>query len=222
MPTKIEVVGDATAQTPSDKGFIKVRRYTLRTHDEQGSAGEPYRYDVVDRDALDAVLMVLYSPRVGHPSDPYVCVRTAQRPPVALRKGRPLPLPHESEDPMVWELPAGLIEPGAHGESALRETASRETEEETGYAVGPERFERLGAPVYLSPGLCAEKLYVLRAEVDRSKGGKPTATEAVELVSRLEWWTLSEALAKADAGVIEDCKTELALRRLRAHLAAAP
>ena len=48
------------------------------------------------------------------------------------------------------------------------------------------------------------------------------ATEAVELASRLEWWALSEALAKSDAGVIEDCKTELALRRLRAHLAAAP
>lgn len=218
MPIEIEVISDDAATTPSDKGFLKVRRYTLRTHDEQGTVSEPYRYDVVDRAALDAVVMVLYAPREGHPRDPYVCVRTALRPPIALRRGRALPVADVHTTGILWELPAGLIEPDSHGEAAVLETAARETEEEVGYRLEPQAFARLGAAVYLSPGLCAEKIHVVRAEVDRSKGGKPTATETVELVSRFEWWPLSEALARADEGVIEDCKTELSLRRLKALL----
>jgi ADP-ribose pyrophosphatase len=76
----------------------------------------------------------------------------------------------------------------------------------------------LGVAVFLSPGLCGEKIHVVHAEVDRSKRADVTSTEVVEKASTVEWWTLSDALARAARGEIEDCKTELALHRLRAHL----
>jgi ADP-ribose pyrophosphatase len=116
-------------------------------------------------------------------------------------------------------MPAGLIEPGEIGELAVLETAARETEEETGFKLPASAFARLGVPVYLSPGLSGEKLHFVHAEVDRSTPCKVTATEVVEQASRVEWWPLSEALARAARGEVEDCKTELAMHRLTAWLA---
>jgi ADP-ribose pyrophosphatase len=217
-PIEIEVLDDRSAHTPSDQGFLKVRRLTLRTRYEDGTESAPYRYDVADRDALDAVLIVLHAPREDAPDDPYLCMRTALRPPLALRRQRALPVPDAHTEPVLWELPAGLIEQGEQGEQAVLETAAREAEEETGFALPPQAFARLGAAVYLSPGLSGEKLHVVHAAVDRSQQGKATATEVVEQASRIEWWPLSEALDRAARGELEDCKTELALHRLRAWL----
>jgi ADP-ribose pyrophosphatase len=119
---------------------------------------------------------------------------------------------------MLWELPAGLIEPDEAGD-AVRQTAARETEEETGYAVAPEAFEALGPAVFLTPGLCAEKIHFVHASVDPAARGASTSSEAVERLSELAWTPLSEALARASLGEIQDCKTELGLRRLRERLA---
>jgi ADP-ribose pyrophosphatase len=222
MPIQIEVVRDHTAETPSDKGFIKVRRLELKTVYDDGTRSESYRYDVADREAIDAVLMVLHAERPGAPEDPLVCMRTALRPPLALRRGRALVVPDRRDEPVLWEMPAGLIETDAKGERGVMETASRETEEETGLSVPPDRFARLGVEVFLSPGLVAEKLHVVHARVDHTKAQKATATETVEQASRVEWWPLSDALARAARGEVEDCKTELALHRLRALFAPSP
>jgi ADP-ribose pyrophosphatase len=220
MPIQIDFVDDQSSSTPSDKGFIRVRRFTLATRDEHGSVSAPYRYDIADRDAIDAVLMVLHAPREGAPQDPFVCLRTALRPPVAYRMRRGVPVPDARTEPVLWEMPAGLIEKDEHGPEAVLATAARETEEEVGYRLAPAQFHALGVPVYLSPGLIAEKLHVVRAEVDRSQPCRVTATEIVEAVSRVEWCPLSEALTRAADGVIEDCKTELALHRLSAWVRA--
>lgn len=213
---KVEVLEDRTSQTPSDEGFISVRRLTIEARFDDGRKTEPFRYDVADRAAIDAVIIALTATDLGHDEDPFVCLRTALRPPVALRAGRALP---EREEPtsLLWELPAGLIEAGESSDP-VRDTASRETREETGYAVAGDQFERLGAPVFLSPGLCAEKIHFVHAWVDRDDHREVTATETVEQASQIEWTPLSQALALAERGVIQDCKTELALRRLRDKL----
>lgn len=213
----IEVLDDRTDSVGSGGGFIKVRRYTVRTRDASG-AGEPFAYDVVDRTALDAVIMVLFSTKGAPEGDPLVCVRSALRPPVGLRAGRWLAAP-EAQGAMLWELPAGLIEPSDSRDS-VRETAARETREETGYHVGVEAFGALGAPVFLTPGLCAEKIHFVCAEVDRDAPREVTSTEAVERGAECVWVALSDALALAAEGALCDAKTELGLRRLADRLAA--
>jgi len=219
-PLHIDVLDDASDSTPSSAGFIRVRRLTMRATYEDGTRSEAFRYDVVDRDALDAVLMLLHAPRADAPTDPLVVLRTAMRPPLAMRAHRSLTVPDARTEPLLWELPAGLIEANERGEDGMLATAARETEEETGYVIAPERFARLGAAVYLSPGLCAEKIHVVHATVDPAARSAVTSTEAVEHGSRIEWVPLSDAIARADRGEIEDCKTELALRRFAAQLAA--
>lgn len=214
---KVEVLEDRTSQTPSDQGFISVRRLTVEARFEDGRKSEPFRYDVADRAAIDAVIIALTASDLGHDEEPFVCLRTAMRPPVALRARRALPRP-EAPTALLWELPAGLIEVDQPGD-AVRETAARECREETGYTVPSDQFEMLGAPVFLSPGLCAEKIYFVHAWIDREDHRDVTATEVVEQASEIAWVPLGRALALAESGVIQDCKTELALRRLKDRLA---
>lgn len=219
MPLDIEIVEDRSAQTPSDQGFLKVRRLTLRTRHADGAASEAYRYDLVDRAAIDAVVVLMWAERPGAPRDPLVCVRQQLRPPLLLRRGRELVLPDPRPDLALWELPAGLIEEHERGEEGVLECARRETEEETGFALPREAFARLGAPVYLSPGMCAEKIHVVRVRVpDPTLVVEAKGDGVVEAGALVAWWPLSECLARAADGTVEDAKTELALRRLQAEL----
>lgn len=211
----IDVVEDRTSGTPSDGGFVRVRRLVLRNR--YGGAAEPsrdYAYDCVERDATDAVGIVLYARTPDR-----VCLRSAIRPPVSLRPGYALPIPAPSADPMVYEIPAGLVEAGEHGEEGLRACAARETMEEVGLTIAADAFFRLGPGVYLSPGLTAEKLYFLAAEADPSSAGAPTLDGSpVEEGAVIRWLTIDEALDACRSGALEDAKTEVAIRRLAEHL----
>ncbi|MEZ4407968.1 MAG: NUDIX hydrolase [Polyangiales bacterium] len=219
MPIDIEILEDRAATTPSDKGFLKVRRLRLRSRYEDGSVSDPYPYDCVDRAALDAVAVLLWSKREGAAGDPWVCLRTALRPPLVLRRTRELPVPDPRPELELWELPAGLIEAGERGEEGVRACAKRETEEETGYDLPLEAFALMGRGFYLSPGMCAEKIFVVRAEVpDRDARPEAKGDGVIEQGARVEWVTLSDALARCDAGEVEDAKTEVALRRFSAGL----
>ncbi len=213
----IEVVDDRSATARCDQGFLKLRRLQLRNRYEDGTASAPYPYDIVDRAALDAVVMVLH--RSG-PRGTEVCVRSSLRPPLGVRA--------TSEDQYVsvlWEVPAGLIEPEeAAGVSVdgvlpgVLSCASRETLEETGYVVPEERFTALGRMTYLSPGVLAERLHYVAASLDGCHVGVPTLDGSpVEEGSALRFVTLTEAIAAVDAGHIQDAKTEVALRRFVAQ-----
>lgn len=216
MAIEIEIVEDRASETPSDKGFLKIHRYRLRTRGADGALSEPFAYDVVDRAALDAVVMLLWAEREGAPGDPYVCVRTALRPPLVVRRQREVPVPDARRGLELWELPAGLIEARERGEEGVMQCAARETEEETGHALATTAFERLGAAVYLSPGLCAEKIHVVCARVEGHDEPVVAHGDGVlEAGATVAWWPLSECLARCAEGVIEDAKTELALHRFR-------
>jgi 8-oxo-dGTP pyrophosphatase MutT (NUDIX family) len=216
---EVELVSDRTAETRSDQGFLKVRRYTLRTVYADGTKSAEYNYDIVDRTALDAVVMVLFAANEHNPADPYVCVRTALRPPVALRAKRKLAI-REEPTALLWELPAGLIEANEPESDPVRATAARECEEETGYRVAISAFSILGPSVFLSPGLCAEKIHFALAQVDRSQPRHVTATETVELASTMQWITLAEAKKWMADGTLQDAKTEVALTRFERWLTA--
>ncbi len=212
----IDVVEDRTSSTPSDGGFVRVRRLTLRNRYSQGSdPSRDYPYDCVERTATDAVGIVLYARTPDR-----VCLRSSIRPPISLRPTYALPIAAASGDPTLFEIPAGLVEPDEHGEEGLRACAARETMEEVGLELAPDAFFRLGAGVYLSPGLCAEKLYFLAAEADPSSARPPTMDGSpVEEAAVIRWIMIPEALEACRSGELEDAKTEVAIRRLAEHLA---
>lgn len=205
---RVEVRADRTGQSRAGDGFIRVRRLELVNHYDDGSASAPYPYDCAERSAMDAVGIVL------HAEDGRVCLRSSIRPPLALRVGYALPIPG-SDDPTLFEIPAGLVEADEHGEEGLRGCSARETMEEVGLEVAPDAFSRLGPAVYLTPGLIAEKLHFFHACVDPSGAVVPSLDGSpVEERARIEWVPLAEALAACRDGRIEDIKTELGLRRL--------
>jgi GDP-mannose pyrophosphatase NudK len=100
---------------------------------------------------------------------------------------------------------AGLLDKD-DPETAIR----RETEEETGYKLGPIRkaFE-----IYMSPGSVTEKLYFFVAEYDSSSkhhdgGGDAQHGEEIEVLE-IE---LDQALEMIDSGAIKDGKTIVLLQ----------
>jgi ADP-ribose diphosphatase len=207
------VVEDRTATSRCDEGFIHVRRYRL-VNVAGDHRGREYAYDVVQRRHLDAVMMALFDR-----SGPAVRVmfRMAMRPPLWFRADQALPLP-ERPRTHVLELPAGLIEAHEHGLDGIRTCAARESLEETGLTVPPASFQPLGSSFFLSPGLCAEKVHLLAAEVDLSAARPPQPEGPVEEAGGALILTLEEAVAKIESGEIDDAKTEIGIRRLVARL----
>lgn len=211
----IEVVSDLSDAMRSDEGFIRVRRLVLKNQYEGGATSREYRYDCVERDAMDAVGIVLHADPAAPGQRPRVCLRSSIRPPLALRPGYALPLKETSGDPTLYEIPAGLVEEGEDGEAGLRECAARETHEEVGLSVAPEAFAVLGPALFLSPGLVAEKLHFLTAKVDPSAMGKAGEDGSpVEERARIAFVPVDEALAACRDGRIQDIKTEIGIRRL--------
>ena len=110
-------------------GFVNVRRLSLRAHYPDGSESAPFPYDTATRRALDAVVICAVYTENGRP---FVYLRSALRPPLALR-----PRELDAVESSLWELPAGLIE--SHETAA--EAGARETEEELGFRLRPSRDE---------------------------------------------------------------------------------
>lgn len=208
----IDVVDDRTS---NEQGFLRVRRLLLRNRYGTQTSRD-YAYDCIERAATDAVGIVLYAR-----SPDRVCVRSAIRPPLALRPSYALPIATVSADPTLFEIPAGLVEADEHGEEGLRACAARETMEEVGIALAADAFFRLGPGVFLSPGLSAEKLYFVAAEADPESATAPLLDGSpVEEAAVVRWLSLHDALDACRSGAIEDAKTEVAIRRLIDHLSA--
>lgn len=102
----------------------------------------------------------------------------------------------------LWELPAGLVEPG---EPPLK-AARRELEEETGYRA--ERW-RLACRIFSSPGFCREIIHLFVAQ-GLARVGAPRL-DADEFVSA-KAWTLPAALRLLRRGGVQDGKTLLGVQ----------
>ena len=106
----------------------------------------------------------------------------------------------------------------------LRHRAALELLEEVGLRVTPERIEPLGPPVFLSPGLSAERIYYCCVEaplgaLEPAEGDGSLLEEGGEAVL---YDDLEQAVAACRAGEIMDAKTELGLRRLEERLRELP
>ena len=97
---------------------------------------------------------------------------------------------------MMWELPAGRIDPG---ESALA-AAKRELLEETGYTA--RQWKRI-LHFYVSPGFLDETMTIYWARGLKSGKAQPEADERIAV----KFFGLSEAKKMALGGRIRDAKT---------------
>jgi ADP-ribose pyrophosphatase len=220
---EIEIVEDRTERSRCDEGFLRIRRFRARNRREDGSRSAEYPIDVIDRPVLDAVAVCLWA---RGPAGVEVLTRRGLRPAAYFRRGKTAVLP-EPEYLLVEELVAGVLEPGEVGLDALRRRASEEVREEAGLEIDPSRFEPLGGPFFMLPGIASEKIHLMAAEVARGPGppvwSAPETGDGspLEEGAELRWRPLGAAVEACERGEIEDAKTELALRRLHARLAPA-
>jgi ADP-ribose pyrophosphatase len=105
---------------------------------------------------------------------------------------------------VLWELPAGSIDPGESPEAA----AMRECEEET--KLAPSRVDRLAA-MFPAPGYCDEEMLFFRATgLHAPAADSPHRADADEDIS-VHPTPLAEARAMVAGGDIVDLKTAYAL-----------
>ena len=202
-PSKVEL--ETLRETRhGDGGFLVLRRMDLVTIAD-GARSEAFAYDAVDRRALDASVMAVHHEAGGRV---YVWMRSCVRPPIALRG---------AASPVLWELPAGLIDAG----ETPRAAAAREIAEELGFDVAESAVLDLGPPTHPAPAFIGELHHFFRAEVDPKTRTEPAGDGSpLEAGAAVVAVPLDELLAACRRGEIRDEKTELALRRLQGELRA--
>jgi ADP-ribose pyrophosphatase len=99
-------------------------------------------------------------------------------------------------DSYLWEIPAGILEPGEKPENC----AARELTEETGYTA--EKIEFL-ARIHSSPGFSDEVVHLFRADNIRPGTARPDPEEHLEVRA----FDILEAIDLISAGLITDSKT---------------
>ncbi|HSN99672.1 MAG TPA: NUDIX hydrolase [Candidatus Nanopelagicales bacterium] len=197
-----------------DPGFLNLRRRVLRVEYEDGSLSEPFVYDGVERERLDAVVIAPHFRDAA--GRRHVYLRSALRPPVAARPLEAQPFPEKPTLGGLWELPAGLVEVDERSPEGLRGCAARELHEEVGFEVDPSAIAELGPSSFPAPGMIAERHFYFHVEVDPARLGTPPEDGSpLERCAAVVAIPLDEALALVRRGEIEDAKTELALRRLQ-------
>lgn len=200
-------------------GFLGLRRRRLRIRYAGGALSAPFVYDEVCRSSLDAVVIAAH---FQHEDRLWVYLRSAVRPPLALRDPRRSPEAEEG-DGGLWELPAGLIDPGEQSAAGVLRAGARELAEELGFQAEPEELERLGPSVLPCPGIIAERQYFVAVHVDPARRGEPCLDgSALEVGGQVQAVALETALAWAREGSLQDAKTELGLRRLAERLGSGP
>ena len=105
---------------------------------------------------------------------------------------------------VLWELPAGSLDPGETAEAA----ALRECEEET--KLAPTRVEQLGA-LFPAPGYCDEEMFFFRATGLHAPGPDSTHTPDEDEDITVHPTSVAEAKAMVARGDIVDLKTAYAL-----------
>jgi ADP-ribose pyrophosphatase len=215
----IEVVDDRTAGTQPDEGFLRVKRLVVRNHYTDGSQSDAYACDVVSRQNIDAVAVVLYE-RASDGSV-RVALKAGVRPPIYFRKDKALTHPDTEQYLLLPEIVAGMLEPEDAGEGGIDHRAALECMEEAGFAVADEAIQPLGGPLFASPGITDEKVHYRCAAVVLAEACEPTGDGSVmEEAGGVVILELEDAIRRCRDGRIPDAKTELALVRLRDQLRA--
>ncbi len=210
----LEVVADISP--PHPEGFLRLVRRKLRVRYPDGTRSAEFVYDEIDRRALDAVVIAAHYSAGG---TRWIYLRSALRPPVFFRDPKRSPLAEPNKG-ALWELPAGLVEPGEQTSDGVREAARRELEEELGFSVAASELEPLGGSTLPCPGVMGERHFFFSVAVRPERRAEPSLDgSALERFGRVIAVPLERALALCESGQIENATTELGLRRLRDRLA---
>lgn len=202
-------------------GFLGIRRLRLRNTRTDGTLSDSYVNDFAVRPmGLDAVVVVVWH-RAG--DRVRVLVRDGLRPTLAFgREAARLVVPDPRPYLFLTELVAGILEIDDRGEDGLRARAAAEVREEAGFIVAPESITLLGAGSFPSPGSLPEKFFLTAVEIADPATQLPLEGDGspMEEGAVTRWLDLDVAIQQCVDGAIEDCKTELGLRRLRERLRA--
>lgn len=215
----LHVTRDELVDAERSPRFLRLRSVTMSIEAADGARTGEGTWDFVERPlGLDAVVVVVYRRDAGRVE---VLLRQGLRVPVGV--GRPGQPSGPGRHPAVFveEIVAGLVEHGEHGPNGLAERARVEVAEETGYELAPSAVRPLGAPLWASPGLCAEVLHFFAADatgVSRSDAigdGSP-----FEAVGEIAWYPVEIALDRIakQLGGVGDLRAELGIRRLAEQL----
>lgn len=200
----LDVVRDV--KRPEGGKYLRLRHPEVTLDYPSGAKSEAFIYDMIVRDALDAVVVVAH---FRTENGWMVYLRSAVRPPVGLRNVAP------EYDGSMWEVVAGLIEPGEDAAVA----GARELEEELGATVDASAMIPLGGATFPAPGVIGERHVYFHVEVDPTKLAKPAEDgSALEREARVVPVLLEDALAWIRDGQLFDAKTEIALRRLKEEM----
>jgi ADP-ribose pyrophosphatase len=199
---RLDVVQDRSAGSCAVGGYFDVHRLDFVAHYPDGAVSEPFSHDVGARKLLDGAIIAACF--VDH-GERHVFLRSAVRPPVAMRPTAPM------HNGALWELPGGLIEPHEQGVDA----ALRELREELGFTATAEQMHLLGGWTFLAPAILAERLIYFMVDVDPRARGTPTEDGSVlERHGQILALPVVDAIEHCHRGAIQDAKTELGLRRL--------
>jgi 8-oxo-dGTP pyrophosphatase MutT (NUDIX family) len=201
---KLTFIHDAQNAKP----FIKSVRNKYRLDYPDGSSSEMI-LDTVVRTCPDAVVIIPIS-LSSHNND-MVWLRSSIRPAAAIRAITDKAFEYSGN---LWELPAGIIDPG---ESA-KEAAKRECFEEVGFNAPLDSFKHIHT-VLTMPALLAEKLHFFIVDVGHLKQTEPSLDGSpLEKGGELVCLTLSELEHELNIGNIPDIKTNLGLRLVKDFL----
>jgi len=199
---------------PGQTGFLRLVRRRYRVSYPDGTRSDPFVYDAVDRNAIDAVVIAAHF--LAPDGTPRVFLRSCFRPPLTLRDRAHSPLPEEACDGNLWELPAGLVEVSERSALGVAHAAQRELLEELGFQVDVAALSPLGHSTFPAPGFVAERHFFFEVRVDPHARREPELDGSpLEHFGAVIDLPVGEALELCRQGVIEDAKTELGLRRLQ-------
>lgn len=207
----LELLEDLSPEAPP--GWLRLVRRRYRALYPDGTRSDPFLYDAVDRKAIDAVVIVAHFTAADGTRRIYL--RSAVRPPLALRDPAHSPLPNDACDTGLWEVPAGLVEVTEQTEGGVVRCAQRELAEELGFTVPLAAMKALGHSAFPCPGVIGERHFFFEVSVVPSERREPELDgSALEHFGAVVDVSLEEALELCRTGQIEDSKTELALWRL--------